>query len=209
MWPLFVVKSTESAQISLRRYVRAATPCPGNPWRGYHDASVIVGEESYVPYTPIGDTHPHDDPLWPAHCTCGYQFTPEDEWQRVHDHLYIRADDSGDPFTVHQLPIGAVLEVPWMRQRSRRPSPEDLAKGTNLGLLSIHYWRDWAGTREPLLVECPTGNWIIDQTSSNGDGWTVTGTPPLLTARPSILLPGYHGWLTDGVLSDDLEGRTY
>lgn len=32
----------------------------------------------------------------------------------------------------------------------------------------------------------------------------------IITVRPSISYPDqYHGWLTDGVLSDDLEGRRY
>ncbi len=40
--------------------------------------------------------------------------------------------------------------------------------------------------------------------------WTRTGALPMVTARPSINSVGrYHGWLTDGVLSDDVDGRHF
>lgn len=51
--------------------------------------------------------------------------------------------------------------------------------------------------------------WPMDQPASDGGYWAITGEAPNLTARPSIMTPTYHGWLTDGVLSDDLEGRSY
>jgi hypothetical protein len=38
--------------------------------------------------------------------------------------------------------------------------------------------------------------------------WHRTGEPPNVTATPSINWVGnYHGWLTKGVLSDDVDGR--
>jgi hypothetical protein len=53
--------------------------------------------------------------------------------------------------------------------------------------------------------------WPIDHPSTgDGPGWTRTGTPPNVTASPSINYVGeYHGWLQNGVLSDDVEGRTF
>ena len=83
-------------------------------------------------------------------------------------------------------------------------------------VLSPEYRRDWYGKRPPLFVITPDGPWCVDAVSTDGGGkntnhgWTVTGKPPLITATPSINMVGkYHGWLTDGILSDDLEGRTY
>jgi len=79
--------------------------------------------------------------------------------------------------------------------------------------LSVEYKRDWLGKRSPLVVRLPDGcAWCVDLVASNnrsGSGWTVTGDAPNITARPSIAVHGYHGWLTNGVLSDDLEGRRY
>jgi hypothetical protein len=38
--------------------------------------------------------------------------------------------------------------------------------------------------------------------------WTRTGEPPNVTANPSINWVGfYHGWLKNGVLTDDCEAR--
>ncbi len=78
---------------------------------------------------------------------------------------------------------------------------------------SLEYKRDWEGKRKSLFVSLPDGVvWGIDQPASNSknnSGWLVTGEAPNITARPSIAVHNYHGWLTNGVLSDDLEGRTY
>jgi len=82
--------------------------------------------------------------------------------------------------------------------------------------LSPQYRRDWYGKRPPLFVVTPAGPWCVDAVSTDGNGnntghgWTITGIPPNITATPSINFPGnYHGYLTNGFLSDDLEGRTY
>lgn len=49
-----------------------------------------------------------------------------------------------------------------------------------------------------------------DRLSSNGvSGWTVAGEFPNITVTPSIESCNYHGFITDGVLTDDLDGRTF
>lgn len=41
-------------------------------------------------------------------------------------------------------------------------------------------------------------------------GWAVTGEPPLLTVTPSISIRGiYHGYIRDGVITDDIDGRLF
>lgn len=69
--------------------------------------------------------------------------------------------------------------------------------------------------RRPLFVVLP-GNilWCVDgQCWSNGNhygGWTVSGDAPSITVQPSINIGGtYHGWMQDGVITDDCEGRKY
>ena len=79
---------------------------------------------------------------------------------------------------------------------------------------SPNYQKDWAGKRLPLTICLPDGSsWCPDTCPDWGsnmqEGWKITGVAPVLTAYPSIGKPGYHGWLKDGILSDDLEGRTY
>lgn len=40
--------------------------------------------------------------------------------------------------------------------------------------------------------------------------WTRTGVPPNVTVTPSVNAVGrYHGWLRDGVLTEDCEGRVF
>ena len=80
-------------------------------------------------------------------------------------------------------------------------------------VLSNEYKRDWLGKRPPICVCLPDSSWFnVDSryTDGQGDGWTVTGEAPNITASPSINAVGrYHGWLQNGVLSDDVEGRTF
>ena len=72
-----------------------------------------------------------------------------------------------------------------------------------------------------LTVKLPSGSeWNMDRGRIiNAQGhhqgnplpqWTRTGEPPNVTATPSINHQGcYHGWLRDGVLTDDCEGRKF
>jgi len=83
-------------------------------------------------------------------------------------------------------------------------------------LLSAEYRRDWLGRRLPLFVLLPNGEEFSPDFAyawargKEQQGWTATGTPPLLTVQPSINCIGrYHGWLQGGLLSPDLEGRRY
>jgi len=74
--------------------------------------------------------------------------------------------------------------------------------------LSVHYWNDWSDIRAPIIVVCPNGEqWEIDRKSSNGNGWVVIGEWPYITCTPSIVVPGYHGFLKDGEFTPDLENR--
>lgn len=71
--------------------------------------------------------------------------------------------------------------------------------------LSRFYWQDWSDKRPPICVLTPNGKeWCVDARSSNGEGWKVTGKPPSITCKPSIQVPGYHGWLTNGEFSAPL-----
>lgn len=82
--------------------------------------------------------------------------------------------------------------------------------------LSEEYFQRWYDKRPPLLVCLPNGTfWCIDSLPAKGEsGWDVTGEPPNITVSPSIYNgPGqpnaYHGFLSNGILSDDIEGRRF
>lgn len=72
--------------------------------------------------------------------------------------------------------------------------------------------------RAPLVVITPDGRWwCLDQREYDhtrggwhGEGWAMSGEPPLITMSPSINMVGsYHGWLQNGVLTADCEGRHF
>lgn len=82
---------------------------------------------------------------------------------------------------------------------------------------SIEYLSGPASSRPPIMVILPSGfpfcvdspySGSMDASPAERHGWTVTGEAPKITLSPSINEEGYyHGWLINGVLSDDLEGR--
>lgn len=72
------------------------------------------------------------------------------------------------------------------------------------------------------FVRLPNGGVVnINAKFPDGSSWSVTGEAPNFTVSPSIncyesrgkdgvlYRQGWHGWLQNGVLSDDCEGRTY
>jgi hypothetical protein len=72
------------------------------------------------------------------------------------------------------------------------------------------YVKNWYGKRPPVCISLPGGyHWLLDGKSRDGTGWEVTGEEGLWTAKPSILVSNYHGHLNAGVLTDDLDLRTY
>lgn len=66
------------------------------------------------------------------------------------------------------------------------------------------------------LVRLPNrGIFDIHSKSADGTPWTVTGQAPNFTVSPSVNYHpndhhnGWHGWLQNGILTDDCEGRRY
>jgi hypothetical protein len=97
-------------------------------------------------------------------------------------------------------------------ERPEEPVVGDMWPGNpDHWIVSAEYERDWAGKRPPMIVKLPGGEeWCIDMPCRGGPGWTITGEPPRVTISPSINVPGrYHGWIRDGVLTDDCEGRSF
>lgn len=80
-------------------------------------------------------------------------------------------------------------------------------------ILSAEYVQDWLGKRPPIMVCLPDRSWFnVDQRADGAGehGWMVTGEAPNITVSPSINAVGrYHGWLHNGVISDDVEGRVF
>lgn len=187
----FLIAATDRAYRVLRRLTFAATAaCP--LYAGGHDASAEIepGPLELADGFIRALDWPYNDPRWPTQCACGYAFQQDDLWQCNQHPIYI--GPYGQEYSIHpslpelSAPPGALWEAPWFADM-------------------------WHGSDgRCYVVRLPDGtDWVVDGPATSGGGWTRTGTPPHITARPSILSSRYHGWLTDGVLSDDLEGRTY
>jgi len=114
------------------------------------------------------------------------------------------------------IPPGSLWECHWWfdpeNEEDMRDLDERIARASQPdynGVLSVHYLRDWAHKRPPLCVKLPNySDWVVDQKSTNGTGWTATTAgPPYedITCSPSILVPGYHGFLQNGEFTPDLD----
>ena len=126
-------------------------------------------------------------------------------------------DAAGGEHSYDDLPPGTMFYVP--------AQPIFECQDPRWGNLWPWYWAsdDWLSDcyrqhnagRRPLFVILPGRHlFLIDgQCWSDGKrygGWTVTGEAPNITVSPSINIGGsYHGWLKDGVISDDCEGRRF
>lgn len=225
----FLVEDSGVSKVTLRRYCQYDKPhraCSVHPY-GYHNATVEIGE---IPTVKTGDCYlasldtPRDDPRWPTHCVCGYEFAPEDDWQTSQDEFMVPApgNEGVEPnrWVRRELPAGAMYFPCWMQ-----PKPDNSWTGI--------------GFSEPtdgsvLTVICPqnpdgTGQaeWIVDGYCSNCDRkgerhhcWCRHGQAPWITVDKTppddglgtcnagagsiwIGMPqGWHGFLRDGWLVD-------
>jgi hypothetical protein len=72
-------------------------------------------------------------------------------------------------------------------------------------MIRAAWYDEYAGQPgESWIIALPDGGeWITTQKAAGGGFWTVTGTPPAITANPSIwhnAPAGWHGWVRDGEL---------
>ncbi len=184
----YFMELADQGETSLRRYVPSSADNSCSLAFGYHNAEVSIGRHPWDPPDDCkdslgypGDQPPKDDPRWPKACPCGYVFRPADQWQQNIRRLYRRVD-TGEVLPLRKAPVGAMWYADW-----------------------------YHGMRGPdghtLVLKTPAGDWIVDGPSEKGKGWQRTGTPPKVTATPSIGMGKaggkgwtYHGWLRDGKL---------
>lgn len=177
------LEATEFAEESLRRWSEDRT-CPGR--YGYHNASTVIGTCAYPVSDLDGESKldfPKEDPRWPVKCDmCNYMFIPSDPHQHNKVRLYSRDDHAALKTTLSNAPVGSMWYANW------------------------YPWKGPDG--QCLVVKTPAGDWIVDapaweEGKQGTTPWTRTGTPPNVSASPSIHFPGeYHGWLINGTLTD-------
>lgn len=104
-------------------------------------------------------------------------------------------------------PLGKQVGDCWYQPRY----DEEVYKN-NLWSNEYKAYRAGGGTRLPLVIKLPgRDDWCIDFKPANegGNGWHVTGEPPEISCSPSIMTREYHGWVQNGYLTDDTDGRRY
>lgn len=185
----FFLEPTEKRALYLRRYAGSST-CPEH---GYHNAKVLILKDypKDSPSTSILTAEQKADPLWPKACDCGYVFQETDMWQHFGQEIY-RRTDTGEELPLLEAPPGSMYYADWMLCGSEKPGALFCGPDGHC-----------------LIVQVPGGQWVVDGPASNGPknkpGWTRSGTPPNVTASPSIGIGEhyevYHGWLRDGILS--------
>lgn len=192
----FFLEPTGRVSVRLRRYASADLPCPYT--RGYHDASVTIGEADDLDTNWTEPEPSHEDSRWPSICSCGYAFSELDTYQRFVQRLYRRVD-TGEEMTLRDAPPGAMWYADWL---------------------------DWAHVPQlehNLVVRTPGGEWDIDSQASNctipedskqekHHCWIIHGQPPDITVDKagvtclagagSIQCGDYHGFLRNGYLED-------
>ena len=166
---VFWSEPTRIYRQSLRRFskIEGEGTCPANPAKySYHNASVVIGEREADQHPTSGDRDiAHDDPRWPTRCSCGYAFTPADDYRVNYDRLYEAktGPSVGSRFTLRDAPPGAMWDAEWMRQNGG----------------------DWATGPDGLCltIQLPNGHaWSVDAEASN------------CTRPQSVPVDGKPGW---------------
>jgi hypothetical protein len=195
----FLLEPTSRIRVYMRvlnLYKYAEDPCPkavADRACPCHEARVFVDERDW----PIIEGHVDDsgiqiakllegDSRWPVVCeACGKAFAEiVGIYSDILTYRVWRAedgrefsDDRGNP------PPGAMRRLWWMEGLEGYGGPDG----------------------KVYSVITPDGHdWIMDGPASNGEafkpGWMRTGTPPLITATPSIQTGKWHGYLRNGEL---------
>lgn len=119
--------------------------------------------------------------------------------------------DFFDAAKMNAIPIGAIFfeetgleqREPW---RFGLNSVENLKRRKPLWVKvpgGIHFLIDGRAYDVALCTKKPSEVGFNDKAGWHGEGWNVSGEPPLISCSPSIHFPGhYHGFLTNGVLTD-------
>lgn len=185
--PLFIAEPTGTCRLALRRF-RHREDDTGH----FHDATAVIDENAPVTQrnpdgirAVAGDSVPHEDPRWPAVCSCGEPFSADDQWQ--------------------------VNEVEWYEGAGQRFCWGIGSWDGPPGAMIRATWRDYDDRPPGWVVFLPNGTyWNTNDRATGGGGnalgpyWDVTGTPPLITVSPSIddrnPARPWHGWIRDGRL---------
>lgn len=220
----FLIKPNGKASRWLRRYkTTEGSSCPLTG--SYHNAQVPI-EDSLNP------ENRSDEPAiremykdqWPAKCNCGYIFSEEDPKQIFSQNQYI--DEAGKVYTLNSAPVGAIWDATWFHEMDEYRGPDGLS------LVCKTPGGDWMmdGRASNCDSSCKTcgvpykdhknvgSDTVKDNSCDTYEDykphkcWVRHGEPPNLTVDKngvtcgagagSILQKNYHGFLTNGELTN-------
>lgn len=100
--------------------------------------------------------------------------------------------------------------MPWsLKEISGRAEYESILKEKGRSACIGLFWKVPNG----VVVSMPPGSYTFFnpyQKSSGGGGWTVQGEWPNVTVTPSINCVGvYHGYIQNGQITEDCDGRKF
>lgn len=214
-WNCIFIQETGIVRLSLRRYA-GDKPCSVSG-TGYHNAQIPIEETEQVGEGGVIGDFNFEKPLMEKYieqfdqmkCTCGYQFANEDNRQIFRDREY--TDDQGNKFTQRDAPIGSMWYSEW-HERFSFPSPDGKAL-----VVKLPANNEWCVDGQASNCQAPCKNCAqpfeahakgqteckdFQHSDPNHRCWQRSGTPPMITASPSIQVPGYHGFLQNGQLTD-------
>lgn len=127
-------------------------------------------------------------------------------------------ESSGELLEYDDLPIGTMFYSPE-KPVIEGEDPDYDGRGWPWWWAQDHYLSDFYkqnnSSRRPLFVILPSRIlFVVDgkcwKDGVHYSGWSVSGVAPNITMAPSINIVGsYHGFLQNGVISDDCEGRKF
>lgn len=230
----FLLEPTDQVELSLRRYRSGDAKCYKSP-HGYCNVSVVLERLSIADLAargwPMHQGRPehgdlgleHQDPRWPRQCGCGYAFRDDDVWQANPTMLY-RRSDGGDLVTLDNAPVGAMWFAPWYSE-----SPEWRGPDGQTLVVRVPPNHDWIIDSRASNCDSPCATCKRPYNKHPHDGgcryvdarphkcWVRHGTPPNVhvdkagltcgAGGGSIAVPGYHGFLHNGELSDDVDRK--
>lgn len=177
---------------------------PGMTYQSGHDATVDIGTAPLVRdaegFIDALDLSEYDgDPRWPATCRhCGGPF-PDGAVRQVNQEpilaeVHVAEGATARAWQQRGLPPGAMFDGSWHRQKGDDGIALVVVLPPESPDMRAHFWH----------VDGPASN----QRELNARGWKRTGdpkaNPPTVTATPSILTGDYHGFLTEGRLTDPI-----
>jgi hypothetical protein len=220
----FLIIPTGLQRIWLRRY-QMSDDMKACRVHGYHNAMTLVGDapekktpEGYI--DSISEQVYADDPRWPARCDCGKEFGPMEPFQVFTRSLY-RKQTGVEMFTIEDAPVGSIWNAWWLkcnelcgpdgqRLMCKLPGGHDWmidGRANNCDSLckscgSAYHTHNKDGACKRFVESHPHKCWVRTGTAGQADFTVGKGKPgeSCGAGAGSIIVPGWHGFLTGGML---------